>query len=213
MVNIHSSGKCGKEKHKKYFWSNVIKERNKITFIYSALIICLVLNWKPNVDYFICSSQSFSEIGTKTYLFIFEAYLFIYSFKLFIWLHWVLGAACKFFVVPGRLFPFIVAHALSSCGTGSVAVAPGLSCSEARGVLASWPGTESASAALLNPWTTRDVPAMFTLQMRELRLRGVKLVQDHTPSERQSLNENLGLTPKLSLITKMLYYFPCDRRL
>lgn len=34
MVSIHSNGKCGKEKHKKYFWSNVIRKINKITFIY-----------------------------------------------------------------------------------------------------------------------------------------------------------------------------------
>lgn len=54
---------------------------------------------------------------------------------------------------------------------------------------------------------------IVTLHMRELRLTGVKLVQDHTSSERQSWDENLGLTPKPSLITRMLYYFPCSRKL
>ena len=109
-----------------------------------------------------------------------------------------------------------VAPGLPSCGTGSEVVAHGLSCSKACGVLASWPGTESTSAALQNGLLTtgplgKSLPCL--LCMRKLRLRGVNLVQDHTPSERQSLDENLCLTPKLSLITRMLYYFPCDRKL
>ena len=79
-------------------------------------------------------------------------YLFIY---LFIWLHWVLLAACKIFFAACEIF--VAACGIFSCGRRT------LSCS--MWDLVPWPGIKPGSPALgvwsLSHWTTRDVPELF----------------------------------------------------
>ena len=80
-------------------------------------------------------------------------FLFIY---LFIWLCWVLVAACGIFSLQRMSF--------SSCGAwvpecvGSVVVACGLSCPVACGILVPWPGMEPAFPALEGRFLTTGPP-------------------------------------------------------
>ena len=99
------------------------------------------------------------------------AFLKNINFFIYVWLHWVLVAACEIFVVAGGLLSscgarapehvgsIVTACGLSSCRElGSVVVACVLSCPAACGILVPQPGIKPASPALEGGYLTTGPP-------------------------------------------------------
>ena len=103
----------------------------------------------------------------STTLIIEYIYIYIYILKIFIWLHWVLLAACRiFYCHPKTLWlwcmgSLIVVYPLQSMWT-LVTWTHRLSCFAVRGVLAPQPGAQThvpcIARQILNHWTDGQLP-------------------------------------------------------
>ena len=100
-----------------------------------------------------------------------HSFFFMNIYLIFIWLHPVLAAAHRIFLVSSG--PFTAAHGLSSYGAWASVVAV-LSCSAACGILVSRPGMEPTSPALQGRFLTTGPPGK---SLKWIILRAMKILQ------------------------------------